>query len=179
MGARREPAGTRTWISVKSERLAAPAIARVTRRARARIEQLTLQELRQVLAMTQVDVAGTAEMTQSELSRLENRGDHRISTLRRYVEALGGELVRPLPTIRALNLAPASVPQIRRPNSSLTPQKRSRVDRRRTVLGSAKRAPPPFEPDYLGAFSFAALPPARTRATSGIKLVGNCPTMLR
>jgi hypothetical protein len=31
-------------------------------------------------------------MTQSELSRLESRGDHRISTLRRYVEALGGEL---------------------------------------------------------------------------------------
>jgi len=41
--------------------------------------------------MTQVDVARTAEMTQSELSRLESRGDHRISTLRRYVEALGGE----------------------------------------------------------------------------------------
>ena len=38
------------------------------------------------------DVARTAEMTQSELSRLESRGDHRISTLTRYVEALGGEL---------------------------------------------------------------------------------------
>jgi hypothetical protein len=31
-------------------------------------------------------------MTQSELSRMEGRSDHRISTLRRYVEALGGEL---------------------------------------------------------------------------------------
>jgi hypothetical protein len=31
-------------------------------------------------------------MTQSELSRLESRADHRISTLRRYVEAMGGEL---------------------------------------------------------------------------------------
>jgi hypothetical protein len=26
------------------------------------------------------------------MSRLESRGDHRISTLRRYVEALGGEI---------------------------------------------------------------------------------------
>jgi hypothetical protein len=31
-------------------------------------------------------------MTQSELSRLESRSDHLTSTLRRYVEALGGTL---------------------------------------------------------------------------------------
>jgi hypothetical protein len=31
-------------------------------------------------------------LTQSERSRLESPSHHRISTLRRYVEALGGEL---------------------------------------------------------------------------------------
>jgi hypothetical protein len=31
-------------------------------------------------------------MTQSELSRIESRNDHLTSTLRRYVEALGGQL---------------------------------------------------------------------------------------
>jgi predicted transcriptional regulator len=92
MGTRKEPSGTRSWTSVKAERLDPPTIERVTRRARAQVEELTLQELRRGLSMTQVDVARTAEMTQSELSRLESRGDHRISTLRRYVEALGGEL---------------------------------------------------------------------------------------
>jgi predicted transcriptional regulator len=92
MGARKEPSGTRSWKRVRAERLDAPAIARITRQARARVEQLTLQELRRELSMTQVDVARTAEMSQSELSRLESRGDHRISTLRRYVEALGGQL---------------------------------------------------------------------------------------
>lgn len=92
MATRREPAGTRKWKSVRAERLDPEAILRVTRRARAQVEELTLQELRRGLSMTQVDVARTAEMTQSELSRLESRGDHRISTLRRYVEALGGEL---------------------------------------------------------------------------------------
>jgi DNA-binding phage protein len=92
MTARKEPSGTRSWKSVRAERLDPTAIARVTRRARAQVEELTLQELRRGLAMTQVDVARTAEMTQSELSRLESRGDHRISTLRRYVEALGGQL---------------------------------------------------------------------------------------
>ncbi|MGD0678651.1 MAG: helix-turn-helix domain-containing protein [Polyangiaceae bacterium] len=92
MGARREPPGARSWTAVRAERLDPSAIARVKRRARAQVEELTLQELRRGLSMTQVDVARTAEMTQSELSRLESRGDHRISTLRRYVEALGGEL---------------------------------------------------------------------------------------
>ena len=53
---------------------------------------LTLQQLRQGFDMTQVEVARAADMTQSELSRLESRADHRISTLRRYVDALGGKL---------------------------------------------------------------------------------------
>jgi hypothetical protein len=82
----------KTWKSVRAARLGPQASARVARRARAQIEELTLQELRRTLDKTQVDVARSAEMTQSELSRLESRGDHRISTLRRYVEALGGEL---------------------------------------------------------------------------------------
>ncbi len=88
----KEPKGTRSWRSVRAERLDPSSIARVTRRARARLEELTLQELRRELSMTQVEVARTAEMTQSELSRLESRGDHRLSTLKRYVEALGGKL---------------------------------------------------------------------------------------
>ena len=83
---------TRSWKSVRAERLGPAAIARVKERARAKIEELTLQELRRDLSMTQVDAARAADMTQSELSRLESRGDHRISTLRRYVEALGGRL---------------------------------------------------------------------------------------
>ncbi len=37
-------------------------------------------------------IAGTMEMTQGEVSRLERRSDLRISTLVRYVTALGGRL---------------------------------------------------------------------------------------
>ena len=84
--------GTRTWKSVKAGRLSPEADARVTRRAQEQVRELTLKELRQELHLTQADVADAADMTQSEMSRLEARGDHRISTLRRYVEALGGEI---------------------------------------------------------------------------------------
>ena len=83
---------TRTWKSVRDARLTPVAVARVTSRAEERIREVTLQELRRDLDMTQVELARAAEMTQSELSRLESRGDHRISTLRRYVDALGGKL---------------------------------------------------------------------------------------
>jgi predicted transcriptional regulator len=84
--------GTRTWKSVKSGRLDAAALARVRVRAEREIKALTLKELRQDLALTQAELAEQARMTQSELSRLESRADHRVSSLRRYVEALGGEI---------------------------------------------------------------------------------------
>jgi predicted transcriptional regulator len=84
--------GARTWKSVKSGRLAPQAVARVAARARGEILELTLRELRRDLDITQAQLAHAADMTQSELSRLESRADHRVSSLRRYVEALGGEI---------------------------------------------------------------------------------------
>lgn len=83
---------TRSWGSVRASRLGRAAVARAKARAQAHIEEMTLSELRRGLNMKQVEAAQSMEMTQSELSRLEARADHRISTLRRYVEALGGQL---------------------------------------------------------------------------------------
>ncbi len=51
-----------------------------------------LRALRQVTGKTQVQMARMAGMTQSELSKLERRDDMLLSTLKRYVHALGGEL---------------------------------------------------------------------------------------
>jgi hypothetical protein len=56
------------------------------------VEELSLKGLRHCLELTQTEVGVSAAMTQSELSRLEARSDHLTSTLRRYVEALGGTL---------------------------------------------------------------------------------------
>jgi predicted transcriptional regulator len=83
---------TRTWKSVKTARLAPAAALRVKARVEREVRALTLKELRQDLAVTQAELAEQAEMTQSELSRLENRADHRVSSLRRYIAALGGEI---------------------------------------------------------------------------------------
>ena len=72
-------------------------IVDTTRRSRSKRstpapEALTLAELRRLRGLTQVEAATGAGMDQSELSKAERREDHRLSTLRRYVEALGGEL---------------------------------------------------------------------------------------
>jgi predicted transcriptional regulator len=83
---------TKTWKSLKQSRLSAEAEARVRARVEAEVGEVTLKAMRQELALTQLEVSRSADMTQSELSRLESRTDHLTSTLRRYVEALGGKL---------------------------------------------------------------------------------------
>jgi hypothetical protein len=54
--------------------------------------RMSLRELRAYTGRTQVEAANENEMTQSELSRLERRDDFLLSTLRRYVDSLGGTL---------------------------------------------------------------------------------------
>ena len=55
-------------------------------------EQMTLQELRRARKLTQVSVAKELGITQDGVSRLEQRSDLLLSTLRRTVEAMGGNL---------------------------------------------------------------------------------------
>jgi uncharacterized protein YndB with AHSA1/START domain len=54
--------------------------------------EMSLRELRRMAGKTQTEISADLGMGQGELSRFENREDHRLSTLRRYVESIGGEL---------------------------------------------------------------------------------------
>jgi predicted transcriptional regulator len=56
------------------------------------LAELPLQELRKALELTQATLAESMECGQDEVSRLERRADMLVSTLRRYVEAMGGSL---------------------------------------------------------------------------------------
>ncbi len=53
---------------------------------------MDLKAVRELVGKTQAEVAAVADISQAELSRAEKREDHLLSKLRRYVEALGGEL---------------------------------------------------------------------------------------
>ena len=55
-------------------------------------EEMTLRELRKARKLTQVSVARELGIGQDGVSRLEQRSDILLSTLRRTVEAMGGSL---------------------------------------------------------------------------------------
>ncbi len=82
---------THKWSEIK-EKMAPGRRARLDADVRRELLAMELRELRQEAGKTQAEVAGLAEMTQAELSKFERRDDHLISTLRRYVTALGGQL---------------------------------------------------------------------------------------
>ena len=63
-----------------------------TRAAQLIAEEMTLRELRHARKLTQVRVAKKLGITQDSVSRLEKRSDLLLSTLRKTVEAMGGNL---------------------------------------------------------------------------------------
>ena len=67
-------------------------LAKIDRAARAEALQLSLRELRKLSDKTQAELAKVGDFTQGDISEIERRSDHLLSTLRRYVESLGGEL---------------------------------------------------------------------------------------
>ncbi len=80
------------WAQIKAVAMSPERIARARREAKEELAALTLRELREAAGKTQVELAEMTEMTQSALSRIERREDNPIDAIRRYVEALGGEV---------------------------------------------------------------------------------------
>jgi transcriptional regulator with XRE-family HTH domain len=75
-------------------------VARMTPESRTRsralaeqmMREMPLIELRQARNFTQSELAEALGTTQASVSKLERRSDMYLSTLRRLVEAMGGEL---------------------------------------------------------------------------------------
>ena len=56
------------------------------------VAELPLHELRQALKITQRDLADQLQVNQPAVSKLEQRADMYVSSLRSYIEAAGGRL---------------------------------------------------------------------------------------
>lgn len=65
---------------------------RIEAHARQLMAEMPLQELRKALQLTQQQVAATLSMNQAAVSKMEGQTDMYVSTLRRFIEAMGGEL---------------------------------------------------------------------------------------
>lgn len=68
------------------------SVADDKRRVRQELRRMALDELRGARQLTQADMAEMLDVPQSSISRIEQRADMYLSTLRNYVHAVGGEL---------------------------------------------------------------------------------------
>jgi transcriptional regulator with XRE-family HTH domain len=102
----------------------------------------SLRALRKVAGKAQADIAAALNIKQPSVSKIEKQTDMYLSTLRSYVEAIGGELdlVVRLPSRRAMHLhrlgelLGASAKRARRrPAAPSSPARRSR----KRVAGTA------------------------------------------
>ncbi|RCS23840.1 XRE family transcriptional regulator [Phyllobacterium salinisoli] len=92
-----------------------------------------LRELRQIAGKAQADIASALNIKQPSVSKIEKQTDMYLSTLRSYVEAVGGKLELTVtlpqrPTLRIHHLG----------DDSATPQKSARRPRVRTQIGGTR-----------------------------------------
>ena len=82
-----------TTLDEKLKKLGTGRRRRIHARANELIaEEMSLRELRRAHKFTQQKIARTLHIGQDGVSRLEKRTDFLLSTLRDYVEAMGGKL---------------------------------------------------------------------------------------
>lgn len=81
----------RKWETVR--RKFAPEVeARIKKRVEEETRRLSLYQLREARNLTQVGLAAALNIQQGAVSKLERRTDMYISTLRSYIQAMGGDL---------------------------------------------------------------------------------------
>lgn len=74
------------------DRMSPERRARVEALVQAALKEMPLHELRRARDFTQVTLAQAMGTSQGEISKIEQRTDLYVSTLRNYLEAMGGEL---------------------------------------------------------------------------------------
>lgn len=74
------------------EKMSPEAQARAHEKAQQMLAEMPLQELRRARELSQQSIAEKLNMKQASISKMERRTDMYISTLRSYIEAMGGSL---------------------------------------------------------------------------------------
>lgn len=90
--------GRRKWSDIRDQQFSTPEAQAKLVRAQESLERelvnhsRTLKQLRRARRMTQSQVAAQMRVSQAQVSRVEGQADLYLSTLRSYVQAMGGEL---------------------------------------------------------------------------------------
>jgi DNA-binding XRE family transcriptional regulator len=107
-------------------RMPAARQAKIAARTQALLaEEMTLRDLRKAQKLTQEQMAVALNIGQDSVSRIEKRSDFLLSTLRTYVDAMGGSLEL---VVRFPDRAPVSLSSLA--DIAQTPPHKARVPRR-------------------------------------------------
>ena len=79
------------WRTIR-EKMDPERQEQIRKRTEELLAELPLQELRQARALSQQELAEVLGLNQATVSKLERRTDMYLSSLRRFIEAMGGEL---------------------------------------------------------------------------------------
>jgi transcriptional regulator with XRE-family HTH domain len=120
------------------ERFSASERAQIEANARRlAAETTTFAKLRKARKLTQVELAKRLRIAQENVSRIENRSDMLVSTLRGFVRAMGGDL-------RLMALFPGEEAiEVSFENLREEANERPRARQRRTVSKKARRSKTP------------------------------------
>lgn len=84
-------AGRRSFATLRNQ-MSPESQARATAKASQLQGEMDLAELRRARQLSQEEIARTLHVGQAAVAKLEKRTDLYLSTLRRFVEAMGGQL---------------------------------------------------------------------------------------
>ena len=79
------------WRDIRKT-LSPEAEERIRREVAAAAAVMTLYQLREARSLTQVSLAKVLDVNQGAVSRMEKRTDMYVSTLRNFIQAMGGRL---------------------------------------------------------------------------------------
>ena len=79
------------WRDIRKE-LSPEAEERIRKSVEEAAGVMALQQLREARGLTQVNLAKVLNVNQGAVSRLEKRTDMYVSTLRNFIQAMGGQL---------------------------------------------------------------------------------------
>ena len=81
-----------TSFSTLKSKMSLTAQKAVEEKTNQLLKEVLLYEIREQLHITQEEMAAKLNTKQANISRTERRRDMKLSTLKRYIEAMGGEL---------------------------------------------------------------------------------------
>jgi DNA-binding transcriptional regulator YiaG len=84
-------AGRHSFAQLRA-RMAPEAQAKAEAEALRLEEEMNLAEVRRALKLSQEEIAQTLQIGQGSVAKIEKRADMYVSTVRRFIEAMGGEL---------------------------------------------------------------------------------------